>query len=370
MTRLYPSLVFPDTDIFTYRQFPLLLFGSPVYFLQPVEPDSTGREDGRELFISSGLCQAHNPAPLQEDRQRFVHLINDIRNRKDDYAAQLSALTVAAMSSRSQGSGGEERHQIISAMLGNMPSPISPNSSRLDLWQARLVLAISEILIKEEEELREELQLLDAQEMEMFKSLQGDSGQEGTDPFDEIERITARLERGRPRELKMRFGSWMTLMKAAPVPEVALFLASSTDSGDQLIDLYEKKEKGAVRPILELNLPERIEAGPTHVITQVQRFHDESREARQRICADLDALVNKKHLAEDSSKNLLPVGPDSLGRWNDLVENHFPASSHGKSSLLFYLLPNCPLADLLGLESTAAAARPVHGLFAVLKRPD
>ncbi len=369
MKPLYPSLIFPDTDIFTYRQFPLLLFTAPLYFLQPVESDPEEGESGLDIFLKSGLVQTHCPAPLNEDRGRFMHLIDDIRNRKDDYAAQLSALTMAAMSSPDEESSGEKRYQIISAMLGSSAAPASKdNDPRLDLWQARLVLAISEILKKEEDDLQQELQLLDAQEVEMFRSLQGDIGSDETDPFSELERITARLESGRPREAKMLFRSWLKLMKTAPTPDISLFLASSVDGGDQLLNEFDRKHDQAALPILELNLPDRIEAGPTHVVSQVQRFHDDSAEVREQIYGDLESLVNKDRLSLDSAENLLPTGPDYISRWNDLVEDHFPAGSHAVSSLLFYLLPNCPIADLLGLTTSTAAPRSAHGLFAVLKR--
>ena len=369
MKSLYPSLVFPDTEIFSFRQYPLLLFGSPAYVLEPVETVSNEEQTERDIFIQSGLCQALNPAPLGDDQERFQRLVEDIRNRKDDYAAQLSALTMAAMSSKDTESSGEKRYQIISSMLGTPDAPLKNTSrSQLDLWQARLVLAISEILKKEEEELHQELQLLDAQEMEMFKSLQGDSGSDESDPFSEVQRITAHLTQARPREMKMRFRSWLKLMQTERLPEISLFLASSIDAGDQLINEYERRHDGTARPILELNLPERIEAGAIHVVSQIQRFHEHSLEVRQKICTDLDAIKIKDVSSTDADDMLLPTGLDYLSRWNELVEHHFPSSSHGSASLLFYLLPNAPVSDLLNLQTGSAAPRSTNGVFAALKQ--
>jgi len=368
MKLLYPSLVFPDTDIFSYRQFSLLLFGSPVSVLETVEPDSNENEKEREILIDSGLVQVFNPAPLGEDRDRFLHLVKDIRNRKDDYAAQLSALTIAAMSSKDEETRGEKRYQLISSMLGAPPASLSEaNKSELDLWQARLVLEISEILKKEEEELHQELQLLDGQEIEMFKSLHGDGDLDETDPFSEVQRISAHLSQARPREMNMRFRSWLRLMQKGALPEVSLFLASSTDAGDQLINEYERQHDGTAVPILELNLPERIEAGAIHVVSQIQRFHEQSQEVRKRMCRELDSMKTKDLASADSAEMLLPAGPDFLGRWNELVEDHFPSSSHGSASLLFYLLPRAPITDLLNLQADAATPPAVNGVFAALK---
>lgn len=369
MNKLYPSLIFPDTDIFSYKQFPSLLFGSPLYFLELVEPDPNGPRGDRHVFIDSGLYRAHNPTPLDDDKSRFRRLIKDIRERKDDYAAQLAALTVAAMSAKREKSAGEERYQIISSLLGRpTPPSLHEQEVQLDLWQARLVLAIAEILAQEEEELAQDLQLLDTQEMEMFLSLQGETGPGETDPFNELERISAQLNRARPGEMKMRFRSWLTLMRSAPLPDASLWLASSSDAGDELINEYEKQHEPPPLPILELELPDHIEAGPVHVVSQVKAFLDDSEALRKAICLDLNSIVNVRSLSADSADNLLPSSGDYIGQWGELINDHFPAGSHGRSSLLFYLLPDCPIAALLALEQAAGSSQPAHGLFAVHKR--
>ncbi len=369
MKPIYPSLVFPDTDIFNYRQFPLLLFACPLYYLQPVEPDPDAPDNDRDMFIDSGLCRAHIPAPLEDDRQRFTRLIRDIGERKDDYAAQLSALTMAAMSSKRDKFSGEKRYRIISSLIGNTAAaPAQENDKQLDLWQARLVLAISEILKKEKEDLHQELQLLDAQEMEMFRSLQGETGPEETDPFRELERIKADLEDARPREMKMRFRSWLTLMKNAPLPDAALWVASSPEAGDELFNEFEKNSEELPVPILELSIPDHIEAGPSHVVSQVSSFLKDSALIRTKIISDLDSLINAPALSSDSADNLLPSGGNYPAQWAELVEDHFPAGSHGRSALIFYLLPNCDIASLLGIVPTTGRPLPVHGLLAVFKR--
>lgn len=369
MKPLYPSLLFPDTDIFSYHYFPLLLFGTPVHYLQPVESVPDGPASENDIFIDSELCRPHVPAPLGDDRERFARLVHDIRERKDDYGAQLSALTVAAMSEKKERTGGEERYQIISSLLGSTKAAPSPDDSvQLELWQARLVLAIAEILRKEKEELSQEMQLLDAQEMEMLRTLQGETGPEDEDPFAELQRIKASLDEAHPREVKMRLRSWLQLMKQAPLPTAQLWLASSPEAGDELFNEFEKHSDKIPLPILELPLPARIEAGPTHVVSQVVKFLDDSAPLRTTITSDLDNLVNTASLAADSADNLLPSGGDYPNQWGELIEDHFPANYHGKSTLLFYLLPNCDIVSLLGLTAAADTNRPVHGLVAVVKR--
>ena len=370
MKPLYPSLLFPDTDIFGYRQFPLLLFGCPLYYLQPVEP--APEDDGSDenaVFIDSGLCHPHLPAPLDDDRKRFARLINDIRERKDDYAAQLSALTMAAMSEKKEESGGEERYQIMSSLLGSKVTDGSAaRDEHLDLWQARLVLAIAEILKKEKEDLFQEMQLLNAQEIEMLRSLQGETGMEDEDPFTELQRIKAGLDDARPREVKMRFRSWLRLMKQAPLPDAKLWLASSPEAADELFNEYDKRNEGTPLPILELAIPDRIEAGPIYVVSRVSSFLDDSEDLRTKIIAELEELISNPGLSSDSADTLLRSGSQHSSLWAEVIEDHFPAGSHGSATLLFYLLPNCTIDSLLGLEPGALSRQPPHGLVAVLKR--
>ncbi len=369
MKSLYPSLVFPDTDIFSYRQFPLLLFSTPVYYLQPVETEGVETENDGAIFISSGLCQAHTPAPLGEDRDRFQRLIHDIEFRKDDYAAQLSSLTMAAMSSKKDMSSREKRYQIISSLLGSDAAvPAKDGEDKLDLWQARLVLAVAEILQKEEAELNEELQLLDSQELEMYRSLKGGTGPDETDPFSELEQITARLNSARPQEMKMRFRSWLKFMRTAPIPDISLFIASSVDSSDQLINEFEKTNDHAPVPVLELPLPDRIEASPKYVAARIKDFHRDAVEVRGSIAEDLNRLIGSDSLSGDSTDNLLPTSHKYLDQWSELIEEHFPAGSHGRSSLVFYLLPHCNIAKLLQLDTSGTSRQDPHGLYGVIKR--
>ncbi len=168
----------------------------------------------------------------------------------------------------------------------------------------------------------------------------------------------------------MRFRSWLTLMKNAPLPEAALWIGSSPEAGDELFNEFEKNSDQLPLPILELSMPERIEAGPTHVVSQISSFLKDSAPIRTKIISDLDSLTNAPALSSESADNLLPSGGENSRAWAETIEDHFPAGSHGSTALLFYLLPNCDIASLLRLDSTGRSRDPVHGLVAVLKNSD
>ena len=113
------TLNFPGTVFLSGSQYPLFLLFPQVHILQPVEAEENdgATAEHPDIFIKNGFCQVHTPCPLGDSRQRFLHLIADIRNRKDDYAAQLSSLTMAAMSAP-RPRGDDTTQGIISSLLG------------------------------------------------------------------------------------------------------------------------------------------------------------------------------------------------------------------------------------------------------------
>ncbi|MEN8191066.1 MAG: hypothetical protein ABFS19_14560, partial [Thermodesulfobacteriota bacterium] len=155
--------------------------------------------------MEKGFCQVHTPVPLEEDRDRFHRLIHDLRERKDSYAAQLSSLTLASMSEQSV--FGDSKQEIASAILGDGQQPDSGE----DFWQARLILAIGELLDEEEEELTEHLAAIDQHEIEMFSRLRGelDNDEDADRMIEDIRTLQEKINGPRPAMSKNRFNSWL-----------------------------------------------------------------------------------------------------------------------------------------------------------------
>lgn len=361
------TLIFPNTDIFKDRLYPLLLFCSPLHFLLPVEPDPALTERGEtDIFMEQGLCQAHTPEPLSENRDRFLHLVRDIENRKDDYAAQLSSLTMAAMSDPHRQKSGENRHEILSTLLGgtalSTPAELKANS---EIWQARLVLAIAEILDREEEHLQQHLQVLDTSELEMLKQLRGDSEADEEDPFSQLEQIKERMLRAKPGEMKKRFRAWLQLMSRSPLPELDLWVATSRDGGDQVINVFEKNSDAVAIPVLGLKLPSKISISSSHLVSQITSFHKETEKLHQSIKSDLMKLATNKDYDPADPDLLIPDGTDWVEKWQAVTDNYFPESSHGRTDLTIYLLPESPIAGLFNLREESASTC-CHGLLGIL----
>ncbi len=101
----------------------------------------------------------------------FLHLVEDIRNRKDDYAAQLSSLILASKSGSTAEIEDSEQ-----SIMDSLVTPKDLQEKSLlaakeeKLWQARLVLAIGEILDQEEEEIARNLAMLDDDQAELLRA--------------------------------------------------------------------------------------------------------------------------------------------------------------------------------------------------------
>jgi len=365
------TFIFPDTDIFRETRYPLLLLCAPLVYLQPVEadPDRSDVADEPDLFTERGLCQAHSPAPLGVDRERFQRLIKDIRERRDDYAAQLSALTVAALSAPPTERNEESRHQIVSSLLSRhrVADGKTAETAELERWQARLVLTIGEMLEKEEEALRADLELLNQLELDMLRSLQGEDGPEEDNPVAELEKIRTRLATPRHGALIARFKAWLKLMRAAETPQTDLWLASSRDAADHVFEALDRDGSVGPVPVLTVELPKWIAASPRYVIEQIEQFHHQAAEVLTAITADLASIRERDYPAVARPEDLLPTASGTIERWSSLLDQHFPASSHGRSSLTLYLLPGRTVPELLSLATASPDEHsPRHGLLAVL----
>ena len=199
----FDTLYFPDTVLPLYQQFPLALFFNTIHLLQPVEAkedENDSSDPGSYPFTEKGFCQVHTPSKLGVDRDRFLHLLHDIRNKKDAYVEQLSYLTLASLSAPAS-RGDNSKQAILSSLLQGMEQDTDARDEqeRLALWQARLVLKIAEILDQEEEELALQLAAIDDREIDLFRTLQGEILESGEgdevveDPFQELLELKQKL---------------------------------------------------------------------------------------------------------------------------------------------------------------------------------
>lgn len=329
------TLLFPNTEIFSGRQFPLFLLFPEIHILQPVEPEETVH-DGADIFNSEGLCQAHTPCPLGEDRDRFQHLIRDIRDRKDDYAAQLNILTVAGLSEK-KSSIDDSSRGIVASLLGTAQVEPEEDDGAPALWQARLLLKIAEHLDREEEEVAMQMALLDDEEGNLFKALQGEMGEEEETLFDEVLQLKNMMSRPSAGSVLNRLKAWSLIYSRAAV-EPRVWATQMEEAADSLLEQYEEKMNLPLKPFLQLELPANIGWGSENAYREAIGF----RTANKELLSALWEMILSGNKGEDNTLE---------AAWSESVEQQFPKEQTGRITVMFYAMSGISCGNLLGKMS-------------------
>ncbi len=329
------TLYFPDTTITPTRQFPLLLLFSAVHFIQPVEPDETSAEQSKDTFMDSQFCQGHTPHPLGKDRDRFLYLINDIKNRKDDYAAQLSHITLASMSG-TKAKGDSSKQEIMSSLLGRGSSTTSKSSNDEELealWHARLILKIAEILDREEAEVAEALVQLEDNETDLFAKLKGTDTDEGDEDniYQELDKIKSKMTKPRTESIQNRMRAWFRLTENADIPRCQIWTTCRQETAEILFENYEKKKDSLPTLLTKLELPDnRMGRNLEQVMEKLLDFREESKELFSNLSDKLSSATAE--LTNDQAQDFSKISSD----WHQLLNLHFPANDFGRTAILFY----------------------------------
>ncbi len=354
------TLYFPNTVLSSGSQYPLFLLFPQVHILQPVEAEE---HDGAtaehpDIFIKNGFCQVHTPCPLGDSRGRFLHLVGDIRDRKDDYAAQLSSLTMAAMSAPRR-QGDDTSQEIISSLRGDGEAKALQENEEavtLLLWQARLVLKIAEILDLEEEEIAEQLALLDDRETDLFRQLRGDEPEGSEDeeiPLQELLEIRDRINHPSASVSRNRFRAWKQLFIAGDLPEWPIWTTSMPEAADILLEQY---ETAGGRPALEIGsfpLPASLGHDRQEASQRISSFRSENAAMLSRLEADLTDIISGG-LTEIAAAPRFPAAGGAVGReWTAALHSHFPEEHFGRRAATIYALPGQSFSSLLGKKNQA-----------------
>ncbi len=353
------ALYFPVTDLYSIRQYPIFLLFQKMHLIRPVEEDpaGSGEQQSSDSFIKSGFCQVHTPCPLSANRDRFVHLVADIRRRKDDYAAQLSSLILAGTPSTSARDDDSER-----AIRSSLFTPdtekakVEQEDKDGKLWQARLVLAIAEILDREEEEIARNLAMFEDDQAALFKELHGDIDElEEENPFAELSRLESNLGAANSGNMKKRCKAWKTLFLEGDMREGEIFLTISQDAGDFLLEAYEQRTNQPGLLAATLALPGLIGWNSAEAYHAVIDFRDRNSELLSRLHGCLADLMQKDTCTE------LTTGSAAITalteQWNGQLETTFPADQFGRIPAKCYVFPGLSCATLIGTrqpENTAA----------------
>lgn len=354
----HDTLYFPGTVILSGSQYPIFLLFPQVHILQPVEAEENdgATAEHPDIFIKHGFCQVHTPCPLGDSKERFLHLISDIRDRKDDYAAQLSSLTMAAMSVPRQ-QVDDSTQGIISSLLGSKAADDEiekQEAVKLSLWQARLVLKIAEILDHEEEEIAEQLALLDNRESLLFKDLHGEEAEDLEEDelsLRELLKVRTMINHPSASVVKNRFRAWKQLFVAGDLPEWDVWTTTMPEAADIILEQYETLQG---RPALALGsfpLPASLGPDQQDALDSIRSFHDSKTDLLSRIAADLAAGFSQEQEEAGTQARFPAEGAAAGSAWNDALETSFPEELYGRTTVSVYLLPDRSFSSLLGKEN-------------------
>lgn len=343
---IFPNILPEDTVVF-----PLTQLFKQVAFLRPVEDDppeanspllreiSEQQEESR-AFIST--C----PVPLAGDRDRFLGLLRDIHLHPEDYAGHLGHLAACLGSAGRLVSSEENEQSIMEALLRQTGLQAerkdnahesthesgkgqAENTAFVVLWQARLLLKLGETVDRNQADIRRVLDKMTLQEMELFKELRKEGKEEKDEkllmpdlPIISPEKSISSEQQG------LRLKAWARLFAFSKESFVnTAFISLSSDAVEALLEQYRKKYSRTEKQTVRLLLPLYC-AGKENILLRRNRFQEEA-----------DALLNaiRVYLMKPGDS---VFSKENEAVWNDLLEQHYPATEYGRCILTLYFLPD------------------------------
>ncbi|MFP7753519.1 hypothetical protein ACLG6S_02480 [Thermodesulfobacteriota bacterium B35] len=352
--------IFPDTVPRDGVLFPLVQVFDRVVYCQAVENMEIGSMHldamSREL-IRRQLCIFFAPAPLGENRERFLALVSDLRSRRDDYASQLGALSLAGLGQPLPGQKETGSSIIASLLRGSGIEEKSARERELLLWQARLVLQLAEIYDEEQARLEQEMEKISVLQDGLFAELREETGEEFalTKKLHAISTLT-------DSQLALRLKAWTRLLflGTEDLPEPPhLFVTTGRDGLDRLEEQFEKLTGQPPRPLLRLPLPARPTAveAVEDIIARRESFRGKAGD----LLTGLTGLLADPAEATGDGQARFAAGD---APWAGLLEEVFPAAASGRRHLTLVHFPAISARQLF-MEAFArdreALQAEVHG---------
>ncbi|MEN8257880.1 MAG: hypothetical protein ABFS09_08470 [Thermodesulfobacteriota bacterium] len=357
MTSL-PAYHFPETDISLDDVRGQLLFFSQIFYLAPVEADEAE---------ASELCTAYTPAPLGDDLQRFKQLMAELKgNEAAFYQGQLSNMALEYMENRDP----ETVRDIISNLQAPGTSTSAPESaqSREELWQARLLLKLAEMLRQEHKALAEGMAMMQDRQADLLKDLKGE--EELQDLFHALDDTPSPQF---PVRVESLISAWGHLLLAGD--HQPWFLnCFSPEAAEPFFEVNEKLSGQRPVRLLRLPLPD-CDHDPENYLEKRQIWLDQLAGCRQKTAEILHDLA--RHGMRDSTladlaqmAALWTAAYSQNNPWPEPPVASSPKKCVATPHLEIYLLsqPISQLvAQLCALKTTSGPEGPwSHGLLAVL----
>ena len=164
--------------------------------------------------------------------------------------------------------------------------------------------------------------------------------------------------------IKKRYNGWKTLFLESNIQECGIFLTTSQDGGDLLLEAYEKNTNLPAPLVTELELPGLIGWNSVEAFQSVNTYCEGNKELLTQIHEALAALLQSETFNEEQTKNA--YGFEAISKeWKIQLETVFPAKQFGRVPVKCYLFPGFTCSALIGKTKTEIAM-PKNGLLVVV----
>lgn len=340
-------LYFPDTLIDTVTGLSLASFFHSIHILSPVnETEGSTQPEIVDPFMENDFCQVHIPCPFaEEDRKRFLHLVQEIRTQGKDFINQLKMLTLSSLSS-SPKKEIESSRAILSALFpsSDQTQQIMDEKEIHELWQARLVLKLAEIIDREEADLSEQIRSIKDLESRMIQQLRGDNGASSSDAYSNQSDTTVPGQASQGSTTS-RMKAWTSLYRYWDESEIPIWITTRSGAADIIFERCTKSCGNKPFQFLQVGVPTIPSGDTASFVSEVDQFRTNTNALRTRIANLISQL-----LVQGSEKDpLAPKSPEiaDLERlWMETIDHHFPKNKHGRANITLHLIQGTVFREL------------------------
>lgn len=342
------ACVFPETLPDEALIFPLVPVFDRLVYLQAIEDEPL--DQGIETpwiaqLLRQGTLQRVAPMPLGDQRARFLALVNDIRNRRDDYASQLSMLALAGLSHRQE---EESKNSILARLLQTSGIDRFQEQEEQLIWQSRLILKLGEFLTVEQADLDASLRRISSRQDALLAALR-----EEDDTLFAPALAGPATGLGSDAILQHRLKAWTRLAGRGPLPaEPQVFITRHAAAFDRLQEVYTSHHGQPPLLLIRLELP-------AHRPPETEA--EGAAGGTIETCPGLQAALAA--LAAPAGRSLpLGAGPraaltEGLAAWSQHVNKRYPAATYGRCRLELSLFAEISSQQLFQ-ESSTGEKRP------------
>jgi len=235
------ALYFPRTSPSTRQLTQELVFFDKIFHYLAAEAEESTTDE-----TTAGLCEGYPPVPFHGDLDRFRQLIRELKgNEAEFYSGHLSTIAAGNEKNRDE----QSVKSLIQSIGGKSTAePQKQSDNREDLWRARLLLKLAEILYQEEQDLQKELAAISMKEQELFEALKGEPEIPFTPtPF---QQTASPL----PMKPKILVKAWAKLFLADKQQDnYSILVSDQSDAADLLFDANETLTQK--RPVRLFRIP-------------------------------------------------------------------------------------------------------------------